>query len=593
VWVVRRLALLAAIAFCTFAGQNPDRWTVAQNSYFEVYSESGDEAARNTLFSFEQLRVFFEQNEFLGFAFRASRGHKVRVVVFRSTKEYEDYRLRTIADAYYVSDASGDSIIMAASSARAFGVAVHEYTHYVLHATGLKVPAWLNEGLAEYFSTMRFDENAYQLGGDLPARTKALRGGSWLPLAVLFESANESSIPDARKMADIFYAESWALADMLAASPQYAGHFRELVSEFAAGTNAAQAFRKVYGKSLDEVATELKKRIGKSRPSRFSLNEPTGFEAKQGYQLSSFEERSLLAQISLVSGHVEQARIRYQELSGERPNDPDVLTALGTIAGRQGNREENLKRWQEAIRYGSTDADLCYRYALLAEEAGRDAQDVKVALERALVLVPDFDDARYKLALIESQVGEYKSAVEQLRAMRTPVGTRRFAYCVAMASALTELDERGEAQKAAQEAEKAAETEAERLQAKQMAYMAATDLKVQFVTDSEGHAQIMTTRVEHGTTDWNPFIEPADHIERARGVLSEVFCRAGKLSGFLVRTVDGPVTVDVPDPLHVLVRNGPGEFYCGPVEGKEVGAEYAVVKNEGKTTNVLRGLTFQ
>jgi len=537
--------------------------------------------------------MFFERNEWPGVALHESSGFKVRAVVFRSAKEYEDYRLRTIADAYYVSDGSGDSIIMAASPAKAFGVAAHEYTHYVLHASGLKLPAWLNEGLAEYFSTLRFDENAYQLGGDLPARTKALRGSSWLPLAVLFESANGSSMPDTRKVADIFYAESWALANMLAASPQYAGHFRELISEFAAGSNAVQAFRKVYGKSLDEVTTELKNWIGKSRPSRFALSEPTGVEATRSHELSSFEVKSLLAQISLLSGHVEEARIRYEELSREKPNDPDVLTALGTIAGRQGDREENLKQWQEAIRNGSTDGELCYRYALLAEDAGRDAQDVKAALERALALLPDFDDARYKLALLESQAGEYSLAVKQLRAMRTPAGTQRFAYWVAMASALTELNERSEARKAAQEAERAAETEAERLQAKQMAYMAATDLKVQFVTDSAGHAQITTTRVEHGATDWNPFIEPADRIQRASGVLREVLCTAGKISGFFVRTVDGPLTVEVPDPLHVLIRNGPGEFYCGPMQGKEVGAEYAVFNKEGKTTNLLRGLTFQ
>ncbi len=577
-----------------FAGQNPDRWTVAENQHFEVYSQSGDEAARQTLFSFEQLRTFFEQNELLGFAFHESSGHKLRVVVFRSAKEYEDYRLRTIADAYYVSDgSSGDSIIMAASPGKAFGVAVHEYTHYVLHATGLRLPAWLNEGLAEYFSTLRFDEHAYQLGGDLAARTKALRGSNWLPLPALFEPANQSSVPDTRKMADIFYAESWALADMLAASPQYAGHFREVVSEFAAGSNAVQLFRKVYGRSLDEVTTDLKNWIGKSRPSRVALREPTGVEAEQSYDLSYFQVRSLLAQISLLSGHVERARIRYEELSREKPNDPDVLTALGTIAGRQGHRQDSLNQWQEAIRHGSTDAELCYRYALLAEDAGRDTQDVKAALERALALAPNFDDARYKLALMESQAGEYRTAVEQLRAMHAPLGTRRFAYWVAMAAALTELDQRAEAQRAAQEAEKAAETEAERLQARQMGYMAATDLKVQFVTDSAGHAQIMTTRVEHGTTDWNPFIEPADRIQRANGVLGEVLCKAGKLSGFLVRTGNGPLTVEVPDPLHVLIRNGPGEFYCGPMQGKEVGAEYAVVKNEGKTTNVLRGLTFQ
>ncbi len=587
-----RLALLAASAFCTFAGQNPDRWTVARNPHFEVYAESGDEAARKTLFSFEQLRMFFEHNELLGLAFHESGRHNVRVVVFHSANEYEDYRLRTIADAYYVSDGSDDSIVMAASPVNAFGVAVHEYTHYVLHAGGLKLPAWLNEGLAEYFSTLRFDENAYQLGGDLPGRTKALRGSRWLPLAVLFDLANESSMPDTRKMADIFYAESWALADMLAASPQYAGHFRELVSEFAGGTNAVQAFRKVYGKTLDEVTTELKTWIGKSRPRRFALSAPTGVEAMQSAELSSFEVRSLLAQISLLSGHLEQARIRYEELSREKPNDPDVLTALGTIAGQQGNRAENLQEWKEAIRHGSPDGELCYRYALLAEDAGRDAQDVKAALERAVALIPDFDDARYKLALIESQAGEYESAVEQLRAMRTPAGTRRFAYWVAMGSALTELDERSEAQKAAQEAEKAAETEAERLQARQMAYMAATDLKVQFVTDSAGHAEITTTRVKHGATDWNPFIEPSDRIQRANGVLGEVLCKAGKLSGFLLRTVNGPLTVEVPDPLHVLIHNGPVEFYCGPMQAKEVGAEYAVVTKEGKTMNLLRGLTF-
>ncbi len=588
-----RLALLAAIAFCAFAGENPDRWTVAKSSHFEIYSESGDESARRTLSSFEQLRRFFKQNDLLGSAFHESSGHKVRVVVFRSAKEYDDYRLRTMADAYYVSDGGGDSIIMAALPAKAFGVATHEYTHYVVHATGLKLPAWLNEGLAEYFSTLRFDEDAYQLGGDLPARTKALRGSRWLPLAALFELPNDSSMPDTRKMADLFYAESWALADMLAASPRYAGHFPQLLSEFAAGSNAVDVFRKVYGKSLDEVTTELRNWIGKSRPVRFALSEPPPVEAMRSYELSSFEVRSLLAQISLISGHIEEARIHYEELLREKPTDPDILTALGAIAGRQGNREENLRQWQAAIRHGSTDAEMCYRYALLADDAGRDTQDVKAALQRALALVPDFDDARYKLALLESQAGEYRAAVEQLRAMRVPAGKRRFAYWVAMASALTELDERGEAQKAAQQAERAAETEEDRLQARQMAYMAATDLQVQFVTDSEGRARITTTRVSHRTTDWNPFIEPADRIQRASGILSEVLCQAGKVSGFLLRTVDGPVTVEVPDPLHVLIRNGPGEFYCGPMEGKEVGGEYAVVRDKGNTTNVLRGMTFQ
>jgi tetratricopeptide (TPR) repeat protein len=240
-----------------------------------------------------------------------------------------------------------------------------------------------------------------------------------------------------------------------------------------------------------------------------------------------------------------------------------------------------------------TDANLCYRYALLAQDAELDTQQVKAALERAVQLSPDFDDARYKLALLEHQIGEDRSAVQQLLAMRVPGGDRRYGYWTLMATALTELDQRDEAKQAAQEAQKAAKTEADRMKARRLAYIAATDLTVQFATDAEGHSQMVTTRVPHGTTEWNPFIEPSDQIRHVTGKLSEVSCVAEKLSGFILRTSDGQLMVEVSDPMHVLMRNSPEEFFCGPIPERAVEADYAVVKAAGKTTNLLRGLTFR
>jgi tetratricopeptide (TPR) repeat protein len=354
-----------------------------------------------------------------------------------------------------------------------------------------------------------------------------------------------------------------------------------------------QAFREVYNKSLDEVAKGLENWVAQSRSTRFVLSRPFELAEIHTSELSARQASTLLAQLSLVSGHLEQARTQYEELLREGPDDPDIRAALGAIALRQGNREEALKQWRQALSDEVTDAELCYRYALLAEETGLGARDVRAALERAVALAPGFDDARYKLALIQNHAGEYRSAVEQLRAMRVPVGGRRYAYWTAMASALTELDERDEAKEAAQEALKAAQTEADRLQARQMAYIAVTDLTVQFATDSEGHSQLMTARVQHGTTDWNPFIEPSDHIQRVSGKLGEVLCTADKLTGFLLRTSGGPVTVEVPDPLHVLMRNSPNEFFCGRMREKAVEADYAIVEAAGKTKNVLRGMTFQ
>jgi hypothetical protein len=103
---------------------------------------------------------------------------------------------------------------------------------------------------------------------------------------------------------------------------------------------------------------------------------------------------------------------------------------------------------------------------------------------------------------------------------------------------------------------------------------------------------MVTTRIPHGTADWNPFVEASDQIEHTSGKLSEVLCSKGKLTGFQLRRSNETLTVEVPDPLHVLMRNSPAEFFCGPMQAKEVEADYAVVKVAGKTTNVLRGMTF-
>jgi tetratricopeptide (TPR) repeat protein len=251
-----------------------------------------------------------------------------------------------------------------------------------------------------------------------------------------------------------------------------------------------------------------------------------------------------------------------------------------------------LEQWRQALSDGVTDAKLCYSYALLADESGVSIAEVKETLQRAIELEPGFDDARYKLALLENNSGNYQLSIDQLKAMKVPNGARAFTYWTTLASALTELDQRDQAMAAAHEALKWAHTDSEKLRARQLAFIAATDLTVQFETDAEGHRRMVTTRVQHGTTDWNPFIESSDRIQHTAGVLTEVLCSAGKLDGFVIRGANGPVTVGVPDPLHVLIRNGPKDFYCGRVAGWNVKADYAMTDGSGRTRNILRGMTF-
>jgi hypothetical protein len=233
---------------------------------------------------------------------------------------------------------------------------------------------------------------------------------------------------------------------------------------------------------------------------------------------------------------------------------------------------------------------MCYRFALLAEEAGLPEDDIAHALERAIAAKPEFSDARYRLAIIESNRGNYAASVAQLKAMGTPSPARAYSYWSALASSLSELGRTEEAMAAAHQAKLSARTADERGIASALEYTTKTDFHVQFERDANGEMKAVSIRTPHGF-EWNPFIEAGDVIERTDGQLRAVQCRDGRLVGFSVDTTAGPLQLDVPDPTHVLMRNSPSEFSCGAQQPTTVKLEYA--KSTSTRGALLRGMEFQ
>jgi len=194
----------------------------------------------------EQLRTFFRRQTGLNLDNRPP----VRVIAFRSEGEYRPYRLRSTSDAYYVGTESRDYIVMPTLDASEFATAAHEYAHLILHARGLQLPPWLNEGLADFFSTLRLADRGWNLGGDLPTRSQLLRRKPWMPLSQLLTLPAESPIRENRDRAALFYAESWEITEMLLLSPGYAPRFQTLVAALTSGIPRLQAIEKVYAKPV-------------------------------------------------------------------------------------------------------------------------------------------------------------------------------------------------------------------------------------------------------------------------------------------------------------------------------------------------------
>jgi tetratricopeptide (TPR) repeat protein len=235
---------------------------------------------------------------------------------------------------------------------------------------------------------------------------------------------------------------------------------------------------------------------------------------------------------------------------------------------------------------------LCYRYAVLANNAGLPADQIRPALERAVALDPRFDDAHYLLALLEKNAGRNEPALAHLRAMQTVAPARAYAYWSATADALLQLDRRAEAKEAARKAAVHATAPAERAHAGLLAQIADTDLAVQVATDAEGRVQLLTTRAPHDTANWNPFIEPGDDIRRVQGALRRIEC-GDSGTRLVIETSTGPLTLAIADPTRVQMRNSPPEFTCGPQESPAaVAVEYAAPKSPGADA-LVRGVTFR
>ena len=176
------------------------QWRLTRSEHFEVYAQLSDPRARAILTWFEQLRAFFEQQS--GTTMGSSP--PVRVIVFASDRQYQPYRLRSTADAYYVGSGSQDYIVMGADDPVKFGLAAHEYAHLALRAWNLQLPPWLTEGLAEFFATLRITGHATALGGTLPGRVQTLESRAWMPVADLMSLSEESRGREERAAANLF-----------------------------------------------------------------------------------------------------------------------------------------------------------------------------------------------------------------------------------------------------------------------------------------------------------------------------------------------------------------------------------------------------
>ena len=573
-----RLWVLAALAVPGFAATP---WTVARSDHFEVWSDTPGETSRTLASSLERLRTFFVSQ--LGIV-----PHDiVRVICFASEQEYAGYLIRPGAAGFSVTGPGAEFIVTHTPDGRNWRIPAHEYAHLVIHSSGWKLPEWLAEGVSEVVSGMRFGERYSFIGGDLPGRSQQARTTPWIPPAEFFAiSLKGAPDPDPRRE-PLFYSQSWAVAEMLIASPAYAASFPAFIAMLAQGSTSPAAMEGVYHASAAALFREARERLvrGIAPVALPPVAEPGPVRLEPA---SSFDVRLTLAALRRAASQTERAEAAYRELEAERPDAPEVPAALGVIALERKDPDTAVREWGRALALGLRDADLCLLYATLADERGLDAAQVRSALERAVAIRPGFDEAHFRLGLIEKNANHPSEALAHFQAMRPPPPDRAWRYYAAVADVLLELNRRKEAKAAAVEAQRFAASSEERRQARTFAYLADTEMTVEIVSTPDGRREFRTVRVPVNAAPRNAFIEANEDARSAEATLRRVDCSDNGIR-LVVSTKSGELSLAIADPSRVQIRNGGGvkfEFVCGPQTARPVLVEYTA-------GNILRGLELR
>jgi hypothetical protein len=534
---MRRIFILCLFP-CLLAAE--DHWVKFASGPFEVLTDAGARAGRETIVRFEEFRHAL--GEIVGEP-DLQTPVPVRILVFRNAKGWA-------SPAPVVEGRDRYAIVLAEKSAVPPAV-YSELTRLFLKSNTAQMPPSFEHGLAEFFTTFEVSGIHITVGAPPPQ-------------------------PDL----------DWARVHLLVVDPEYFGKLRVLLYNLRKGVGQDPAYRNAFGKPAAEVEAQAKRHLGEGHFQTTSLSSrPMTERDFPEKPISDADAR--LARADLLAGS--QSAAEYQSLLRDGVKPAEAEEGLGLLA-LAGHRTDEARRHFAASIAASSASARCYiEYAKLEPDDAKAMQ----ALLRAAGINPKLDEPFALMARRDTdpqmRLAHWKAAAE--RNPRDP------SYWQALAECYLADHNYAEAAKAWKEGEQAATDPAQREHMRQ-ARMAIEQQRLDYeeadrkrraeeearaIDKLKTQARADLHAAENKYNDGTP--KPSDKAVpwwdgpnpsgKLAGTLKQVDCLGSQAR--LVIESDGHKTVKllVTDPRNVAIM-GRGELTlgCGAQKPRRVAIEY-------------------
>ena len=384
-----------------------DAWLQLRSPHFTFFSDASDRTARKVALDLERLRSALAQ---LNPDLELVSPVPTWIYVFKSTSSFAPYRLfhdgrPQPAEGFFVTHPYGNYVAVNADPRRdATRLIYHEYLHHVLANNYPDLPLWLNEGLAEYYSTFEVVGGEAKIGAPILLHALWLHDNALIPLSQLVEMDTSSRDYNEGSRRGVFYAESWALVHyLLNGRPERLAQTVRYLRDLANGARGAEAFQQAFG-DLAILERDLRAYV---RAGLFnSRRAPVAAETNV-----SLETRPLawpdvlyrLGSLALHNGDEKHAAAEehFRAALAAAPGHGPARAGLGRIAEDAGRLAEARANYEQAALAAPDDFFIQYLLGVSLIEPAPDPGALpraEAALRRAVELRPDFAEGWGRLA---------------------------------------------------------------------------------------------------------------------------------------------------------------------------------------------------
>jgi tetratricopeptide (TPR) repeat protein len=297
----------------------------------------------------------------------------------------------------------------------AFEVVFHEYTHYLMYRNVRRVPMWLSEGLAEFYSTVEVDARQGRtiIGRPPDERVWAITELTPLPLEKMLSSEGTAKIFENPVQVAMFYAQSWAFVHYINHGEQgkRRGQISTYLRSIEAGRSTADAFVEAFGVGFQEMQRELEGYMRKRVFPAFTLKHAEGGLKVSGSVEPMLERDALQLQGDLlvrIGAEDDAERSLTKALELDRAHVP-ARVSMGLIRIEQERRNDAIDLLHKVVEANPMNFPAHYHLADALGEAEKHEEAARM-FEKAIALNPQAEQAWFGLSVSELALGRDQQA---------------------------------------------------------------------------------------------------------------------------------------------------------------------------------------